>query len=76
MYKIIARRRDNNQDVFLQEFYDSRQFYYMLDQVDQEIYKETSILEYKDNSVFPELKMYVEFKENVLCKQYKRKLKK
>lgn len=79
MYKLIARRRDNNQDEFLKEFYDSRQFYYMLDQVDQEIYKEASILEYKDNSVFPELKMYVEFKENVLCKsckQYKRKLKK
>ena len=72
MYKIIARRRDNNQDVFLQDFYDSRQFYYMLDQVDQEIYKEASILEYKDNSVFPELKMYVEFKENV-CKRLRKR---
>lgn len=69
MYKLIARRRDNNQDEFLKEFYDSNQFYYMLDQVDQEIYKEGSILEYKDNNVFPELKMYVEFKEKKLCRK-------
>ena len=71
MYKVIARRREDNQDVFLKEFYDSKQFYYMLDQVDQEIYKEASILEYKNNTVFPELKMYVEFKEKKLCRKKK-----
>ena len=62
MYKLIARRLDNV-DEEIATFYDERQFYYMLDQVDKTKYKESCILEYTDNSVFPELKMYVEFQE-------------
>lgn len=63
MFKLIARRRKDNVDEFLYTFYDERQFYYMLNQVDKEKYKEASILEYENEYSIPVLKMYCEFKK-------------
>lgn len=69
MYKLIARRRKDNVDEFLYKFYDERQFYYMLDKVDKEKYKEASILEYENENSIPVLKMYSEFKKETNVKR-------
>lgn len=83
MFKLVARRRKDNQDVVLQEFYDERQFFYMINQANPEEYKEASILEYKQEYVFPICRMYVElkqynsyFSENCIKKRVKQRIEK
>lgn len=72
-FHLLARRRSTNQDELITEFNDEQQVYSQLDLVNQEEYKEASILEFTKDSKFPTCRMYVEFKDN---RPYFEKIKK
>lgn len=72
-FHLLARRRSTNQDELITEFNDEKQLYSQLDLVNQEEYKEASILEFTRDSKFPTCRMYVEFKDN---RPYFEKIKK
>jgi hypothetical protein len=72
-FHLLARRRSTNQDELITEFNDEKQLYSQLDLVNQEEYKEASILEFTKDNVFPTCRMYVEFKDN---RPYFEKIKK
>lgn len=62
-FHLLARRRSTNQDELITEFNDEALLYSKMDLVNQEEYKEASILEFTKDNKFPICRMYVEFKD-------------
>lgn len=62
-FHLVARRRDNNQDVVLFEFDEEYNFYYYIGMVDKEEYKSAIILECLGYD-YPINRMSVEFPDN------------
>lgn len=63
MWKLYARRRDNNKDVFIKDIWDEQSFYSEIDyNVDRDIYKEVMIINWEDKTCafyreFPNIKV-------------------
>lgn len=63
MWKLYARRRDNNKDVFIKDIWDKQSFYSEVDyNVNRDIYKEAMIINWDDKSCafyqeFPNVKV-------------------
>lgn len=63
MWKLYARRRDNNKDVFIKDIWDKQSFYSEVDyNVDRDIYKEAIIINWDDKTCvfyqeFPNVKV-------------------
>lgn len=53
IYELAAKSRETRRYVTLNRFWDERQFHFMLDQVDPELYSEAMILEWDDNDFTP-----------------------
>lgn len=63
MWKLYARRRDNNKDVFIKDIWDKLSFYSEVDyNADRDIYKEAIIINWDDKTCvfyqeFPNVKV-------------------
>lgn len=62
-YELWARSRESKVYEFLQPFTDENQFFYMLDQVDPEIYYEAMIVQTEWKQM-PRCIMYIELTQN------------
>ena len=60
MYELTAKSRDTKRYITLETFWDERQFHYMLDQVDPELYSEAMIIEWVDKDPLPHCIMCIE----------------